>query len=189
MKKIAIIFGLIAGFIPSAMFFIMHNDGGFDAAQMENGQIIGYLTMLIGFSTIFFAVKQYRDKHLNGTIKFGQAFMMGLSITVVAGLLYVVAWELYSNTMMIGDFSDQYVEFMRNDLAEKGLTEAEIDTELAPQLEMMEMYKSNVPFRLALTFMEIFPVGLIISLISALVFSVILGKRQPNNVELDHSTI
>ena len=91
MKKIALIFGLIAGIIPSAMFFIMHNDGGFEASQMENGQIIGYITMIVGFSTIFFAIKQYRDTHLDGRIKFGKAFLVGLYITIVASLVYVVA--------------------------------------------------------------------------------------------------
>ncbi len=188
MKKIALIFGLIAGIIPSAMFFIMHNDGGFEASQMENGQIIGYITMIVGFSTIFFAIKQYRDNELNGQIKFGKAFLVGLYITLVASLVYVVAWEVYSNTLMIGDFSDQYVEYIRGDLAAKGLTEAEIDVELAPQLDMMKLYKENMPFRLAMTFMEIFPVGLIISLISALVFGVILNKKQIQGVDLNQPT-
>lgn len=177
MKKLSLVFGSIAGIIPASMFFIMHNEDGFDAAQMDNGQIIGYLTMVIAFSTIFFAVKRLRDLEPNRNIAFKRAFLLGLYITLVASVIYVVAWEIYSATMM-GDFADQYVQHMRDDLANKGLNEVEIDAELAPNLEMMELYKNNVAFRVGVTFMEIFPVGLIISLLSALLFGVILKRAD-----------
>ena len=72
MKKIVFTFGIIAGVICGGMFFIMAPaDGQFD---FENGQLYGYISMIIALSTIFFAVKQYRDKYSDGTIKFGKHF-------------------------------------------------------------------------------------------------------------------
>ena len=75
MKKVILIFGIIAGIIVSAMLFISMAGGSMD---FENGELLGYATMIIALSTIFFGIKTYRDKYLNGSIRFGKAFLMGL---------------------------------------------------------------------------------------------------------------
>ncbi len=177
MKKTVLTFGIIAGLICGAMFFIFAPGEG-ESYDFENGQLYGYITMAIALSSIFFAVKQYRDKHLGGSIKFGKAFLIGLYITGVAGVVYVASWELYSLTMS-NDFADQYMAYMKTQLAEEGMSEAEIEKEVASQQEMMDLYKNNIPFRLAISFTEILPVGLLISLISALIFGVFLKPRPP----------
>ncbi|GAB5539291.1 MAG: hypothetical protein Salg2KO_13940 [Salibacteraceae bacterium] len=177
MKKIAIIFGIVAGIVPSAMFWIMNPSGDFSPEQMENGQVIGYVTMLIGFATIFFAVKSYRDNHLGGSIKFGKAFLVGLYITLVASIIYATSWETYISVMDV-NFVEAYHDYMKASLESEGKSPEEIDTTLGENAEMMDMYQSNFAFRFLMTLAEIFPVGLIISLISALVFSVILKKEK-----------
>lgn len=176
MKKIVLVFGAISGLICGAMFFLkpMTDDQG--QINFDGGQLLGYITMIVALSTIFFAVRQYRDKHLDGDIKFGKAFLVGLLITVVAGIIYVAAWELFLKTSDL-DFAGQYLSYMEKGMMEKGMSAAEIDAELASTKEMMDTYKNNTPFRLALTFVEIFPVGLLISLISALIFGVWLRKK------------
>ena len=175
MKKIVLTFGIISGLIVGSSFFIFSpSDGNFD---FENGHIYGYITMIIAFSTIFFAVKQYRDKYNGGAVKFVKALQIGVCITFVAAVIYVFAWEIYYQNYA-SDFTDQYVSYMETKLANEGMDEAAIKAELAPQLEMMEKYKTNTPFRLGLTFLEILPVGFIISLISALIFGVFLKKKD-----------
>ena len=173
MKKIVLTFGIIAGLICGGMFFLWSSGGDID---FTNGQLYGYITMFIAFSTIFFAVKQYRDKYNDGTIRFGKSFMIGLYITLIAAVVYVVAWEIYYSNYGT-EFVDQYVAFQKTQLANEGLTPAEIDTKLAGQMEMMDTYKEKTFFRMGLTFLEIFPVGLIMSLISAFVFGVFLRRR------------
>ena len=72
MKKIVLTFGLISGAIISAMFMItmpLYKSG---ALSMDNGEIIGYSTMVISLSLIFFGVKSYRDQHLHGVITLRQ---------------------------------------------------------------------------------------------------------------------
>ncbi|MEO1052951.1 MAG: DUF4199 domain-containing protein [Bacteroidota bacterium] len=181
MKKLVLIFGIIVGIICGGMIWLNTPSGEFDPKAFENGELIGYITMIIAFSTIFVAVKQYRDKYQNGVIKFGKAFMIGLYITLIGAVGYVVSWEIYFNNMA-PDFAEKYVEFTKMQMAEAGMTAAEIETEMAGQMEFMEVYRDNALVRIGVTFLEIIPAGLFISLISALIFGVFLKKKPSDDV-------
>lgn len=87
MKRIILIYGLIAGAIVASMFYISHPNGEMD---FENGMLIGYASMIIAFTLIFFATKNYRDNYLQGMISFGKAFKVGIFVTLVASLIYAV---------------------------------------------------------------------------------------------------
>ncbi len=176
MTKLVLIFGVIAGLICGSMFFILHPEDG--QMDFSRGALYGYLTMAIALSTIFFAVKQYRDKYNDGVINFGKSFMIGLYITLIAGLIYILCWEIYY-TNYASDFGDQYVTYLESELATQGLTSEAIETQLSDTRQMMESYSNSRLMRLGLTSMEIVPVGLLISLISALVFGVWLKKKEP----------
>jgi hypothetical protein len=175
MKKVALIYGGIAGLITGGMFFIMHpSDGQMD---FEGSEIGGYVTMIVALTAIFFAVKHYRDKHLEGDIRFGQTLSVGLLVTLVASLIYVASWEAYSATLG-GDFADQYMAFIQEELGEQAKSDEKIQEEIEATAEMMEMYKSNAAYRIGLTFLEIFPIGFLISLLTAVAFTFLL-KRKP----------
>ena len=171
MKKIILTFGIIAGLICGSMFFIGHSE----TPDFDNGMIIGYLSMIIALSTIFFATKQYRDKYNDGTINFGKAFQLGIGITLVATVIYVISWEIYY-TNFAPDFTDQYLDYMKEGLADQGKTPEEIASEISGTEEMMQNYKDNTLMRLGLTATEILPVGLIITLISSFVFGKLIKK-------------
>ena len=165
MKKIVLVYGLIAGVIVGGMFFItipLYESGKLD---LSNGELIGYTTMVLALSLIFFGVKSYRDKQLDGSITFGNSLIIGLLITVVASAIYVLSWEIiYQN--MYPDFMEKITEHYMQQKIKSGGTDEEI-TKLKKEMNgYAEMYKS-MPFRMALTFAEIAPVGIIISLISA----------------------
>src|SRR6185295_465006 len=165
MKKIVLTFGLISGAIISVMFMItmpMYKNG---TLNMDNGEIIGYSTMVISLSMIFFGIKSYRDQHLHGAITFGKAFQIGLLIAVVASLFYAIAWEFYFN-LYIPDFLDQYAAMCVTKAKAGGASPAEIQKIMDRIDQTREIYKN--PFlRFGFTLMEIFPVGLVIALISA----------------------
>jgi len=171
MKKIILTFGIIAGLICGSMFFIGHSD----TPDFENGMLLGYISMIIALSTIFFATKQFRDKYNGGSINFGKAFQVGIGITLVATVVYVICWEIYYANFA-SDFTDQYLSYMKEGLEDKGMTAAEIETEIAPTAEMMQTYKDNTLMRMGMTTMEIIPVGLIITLISSVVFGKLIKK-------------
>ena len=125
----------------------------------------GYLVMLCALSLIFVGVKRYRDVECGGLIRFGRAFGLGLGIATVAGLIYVLGWELYL-AFSGGDFIARYSEGILAGMRAEGASAAAIEAKAAEMRSLAEMYR-NPLFRLPMTFAEIFPVGLVVALVSA----------------------
>jgi uncharacterized membrane protein len=125
----------------------------------------GYLVMLLALTFIFVGVKRYRDQEKGGVIRFLPAFGMGLAIGVVASIAYMLAWEVYLAATGYR-FMDEYVASTIRARHAAGVPAAKIAAE-AVQLEAMRVSYQSPLVRLPMTFMEIFPVALIVSLISA----------------------
>lgn len=169
MKKIILTNGLIAGAIVSSMFLISWPLFHGETMDLDNGMIFGYASMLIAFSMIFFGVKKFRDRHQGGVITFGKAFQIGILITVIASVMYALTWEVCYNTFA-SDFTEKYTAHALNKMAEDGVPAAEIAAKKTEMESFNEMYKNPI-VRFAFTAgMEIFPVGLLITLISAALF-------------------
>ncbi|MBL7939591.1 MAG: DUF4199 domain-containing protein [Flavobacteriales bacterium] len=162
MKRIILTYGIIAGVIVSAMMWLTLGSGKHD---FDNGEMIGYTTMVIALSTIFFGVKAYRDKQQGGAITFGKAFLIGLYITLVASTMYVASWMLMSATTD-QDFVQQYYEHMKTKMESNGTPPAEMEAQLEEMREFGELYK-NPLVKIGFTYVEILPVGLLLSLICA----------------------
>ena len=126
---------------------------------------LGYLIMLVALSSILVDVKQYRDRDLGGTIRFGKALLMGLGIATVASIAYVLIWEAYL-ALTHYTFMDQYIKAMLAAKRAAGVTGTEYQKAVA-EMESMRRQYANPLFRMPMTFLEIFPVGLLIALISA----------------------
>lgn len=162
MKKIILTYGIIGGIIVSALMWMTL---GSEEHDFENGMWIGYTTMVIALSTIFFAVKTYRDKHLGGVIKFGKAFVMGLLITLVASTMYVGSWLVLSANSK-QDFMEQYYQHEKAKLESSELSAEAVEVKLQEMRDFQEMYKNPV-VKIGFTYMEILPVGLLISVLCA----------------------
>jgi hypothetical protein len=178
MKKVVLTYGLIAGLVVSAFMAtsmtIYHNNPDWEGGT--GAMIVGYLSMLISFSMIYVAVKTYRDKYNNGVISFGKAFRIGLFIALIASTMYVISWALVYNFIM-PDFMDKYAAGVLKDTT---LSPAEVQAKSAEMAKYKEMYKNPVFFAL-FTYMEILPVGIVVSLIIAL----ILKRKATQRVELE----
>jgi hypothetical protein len=172
MRKIILIHGLIAGVIVSAIMLISYPLMKNGILNAGSGMIIGYSSMVISLSVIFFAIKTYRDRHLNGSISFGKAFQVGILIAAIGSLMYAGTWQVFSYTVAT-DFTEFYTEHQINDLKSHGATANEVAIARKDMEDFAKMYENPV-IRFAMTIMEIFPVGLVISLIAA----AILRKRQ-----------
>jgi hypothetical protein len=169
MKKIILTNGLIAGVIVSIMFPITWPLMEKGILNFDNGMIFGYGSMLIAFSMIFFGVKTFRDQHQGGVITFGKAFQIGILITVIASVMYALSWEVCYHTIAT-DFTEKYTTRYLDKMAEEGATSVEIAAKKTEMENFNEMYKNPI-VRFAFTAgMEIFPVGLLITLISAALF-------------------
>ncbi len=183
MKKTIFTYGLIAGIIIAVSMLIGWSSLGSAAADGETGgetggvsielsEWLGYLVMLIALSVIFLGIKRYRDRNLGGVIKFGTAFLLGLGISVMASLIYVVSWEV---SLAVTDYAfiENYTQAMIANKKAEGLAGAELDTVIADMERTKERYAKPL-YRLSITFLEMFPVGLLVTLLSA----AILRKRE-----------
>lgn len=168
MKKNVLVFGLISGLVVSVVMginmVIMHNSTNADHGS--GSMVIGYLIMLVAFSLIFVALKNYRDKQNGGVISFGKAFKMGLLIALIASTMYVIMWALLYNLYM-PDFMDKYCAKMIED-ARATSTPAELQKVVDEMNGYKEMYKNPLFFAL-FTYLEILPVGVLVSLVAALI--------------------
>jgi hypothetical protein len=100
-----------------------------------------------------------------GRITFGRAFAVGILITVVACVCYVVAWEIIYFKFM-PDFADKYASYVVEKVRATGASQQVIDAKLQEMKSFKAMY-DNPFINAAITFVEPFPVGLIVTLISA----------------------
>jgi hypothetical protein len=171
MKKNILIFGLIAGMIASSMLIAM-TITCYNTNKFEGNMLLGYTFMLIAFSFVFVGVKNYRDKFNGGLISLGKAFKIGAIIAFIAATTYVLVW-LICYYLFIPDFMDKFTAHFLNELKANGADAAKIKEEVQGMQFYTEMYKT--PFGvILLTYMEILPVGLVISFITAL----ILRKKE-----------
>lgn len=164
MLRTILIFGVAAGLLVAAPMFtmIMLNP---DPEAMSTSPLTGYLIMIVALSLIFIGVKRRRDRDLGGVIKFMPALLMGLGISAVAGIIYVIGWEITLAATNYS-FAETYAEAMLNAARERGASPAELERMTAEMASFREQY-ANPLIRLPITFIEIFPVGVLVSLVSA----------------------
>jgi hypothetical protein len=165
MKKTIVIFGLISGAISSLMMAATVPFA--DRIGFDKGAVVGYTSIVLSFLLVFFGIRSYRDNVGNGQITFSKAFVVGISITLISCICYVVTWEiLYYN--FLPDFMDKYGAHMVEKLKASGASAEAVLAQVEQVKKYKEMY-ANPLLNAAMTFIEPFPIGLIITLISAAV--------------------
>ncbi|KAA3650383.1 MAG: DUF4199 domain-containing protein [Bacteroidetes bacterium] len=158
--KYGIIGGLIVSLFMCATLPFMDKNTDF-----ANSELLGYATMLVSYTSLFFGVKSYRNNKLNGVISFKKAFMVGLYIALVISSMYVLTWLILSN-YFLPNFAIDYFNSSIEALNNSGLSQAEIDAQIQTMNVWMEYYK-NPLFKAALTYLEILPLGILVTLFSA----------------------
>jgi hypothetical protein len=158
--KYGVIAGLIVGGFELVTFTLFSG-----MPPLEYGMVIGYTTMLIALSAVFVGIKRHRDVDRGGVIGFWPALGVGLGISFIAGIFYVVAWEVVQ-AMTHMDFATGYSQAIIASEKAKGAS-AEALAKLTTEMEAFKIQYADPMFRLPMTFAEIFPVGVLVSLISA----------------------
>jgi hypothetical protein len=160
MIRIALVYGLISGFVVIGVSVAIIAFAG------DHGSVFtGYLTMLVGLSSILVAVRQYRNETLGGVIGFWPALGLGLAIAATAGVAYALGWEFYLAATHY-TFMDKYVAAALAAKRAAGVS-GEAYAKAAAELSEMAKNYANPFYRLPMTFLEIFPVGVLVALASA----------------------
>ena len=170
MRQIVLVFGFISGAILSVFMLA----SAIFSEQIGFGWIIGYTSMVLAFLMVYFGIRSYRDNVSGGSITFGRGFVIGICITIIASLCYVACWEFVYHKFF-PDFMEKYSSHMIDKARASGATQAQLDAKMLEMGNMKEMYKHPF-YRMAWTFIEAFPVGLLFTLVSAL-----LLKRKRND--------
>ena len=171
MKRIVLTFGLIAGAILSAM--MVATAAFIDQIGFDRGEVIGYTTMVLAFLMVFFGIRSYRDNVAGGTIGFGKAFALGVLITLVASACYVATWEVIYYRMR-PDFVEKYASHTLEKERKSGATQQQLDAKAAEMARFRELYRN--PFiNAGITFIEVLPIGLVMTLVSA---GILRRKRE-----------
>jgi len=160
-------YGVIAGLVVAAgMWGAVLAFRGSMTHDMR-AMAVTYLVMLIALSAVFLGIKHHRDVDRGGVIKFWPAFGLGLGISFVAGVFYMLSWETVQATVL-QNFATDYAASVIAQAKEKGADAAAI-AQLGVDMEKFKVQYANPLFRLPMVFAEIFPVGVLVSLVSALV--------------------
>ncbi len=165
MLRTILTYGLISGGIVALTMLplIVFGEPGLGSAS--HSMVTGYLLMLLALSLIFVAVKRRRDRVLGGVIRFLPALGLGLGISVVASIVYVIGWEI---TLAATDYAfvENYSATMIEAARAKGASAQEL-ARIAAEMKSFGIQYANPLFRLPMTFIEMFPVGVLISIVAA----------------------
>ena len=155
--------GVLVGGFLSATTILSQGHTGHGATAMA----VGYLAMLVALSAVFLAIKAQRDGQGGGVIRFWPALGLGLGVSLIAGVFYVAAWEL--TLALTGmDFAGDYARAMVEQARAKGASGAAL-AKAVTEADAFRASYANPAIRWPMTFAEIFPVGVLVSLISAAV--------------------
>jgi hypothetical protein len=171
LKRVVLTFGFISGGLLSlmmvvSMFFV-------DQIGFDRSEVLGYTTMVLAFLLVFFGIKSYRDNIAAGSVTFGKAFAVGLLIALVTSACYVATWEVIYYAVF-PDFADKYAAHAIEKARTSGASAAQIAEQTRQMAQFKEAYK-NPLINVGYTFIEVFPVGLVMTLVSA----GILRRRSP----------
>ena len=172
MKKTVLTFGLISGAISAAMMLV--TIPFVDKVGWERGEILGYTSIVLSALLIFFGIRSYRENVAGGRLTFGRGFAVGILITLISSACYVATWELVYYKFMPG-FAEKYAAHMVERAKASGAGQQKIDETTQRAQQFAQMYHNPV-INVALTFMEVFPIGLAVTLLSA----GILRKKSPS---------
>ena len=176
MKNTVIRYGLISGVILAILTAILVPFCMNRAIASPYAEILGYSAMLLSYVAVFFGIRSFRDRHNAGEISFGKAFKVGILITLMTSAVYVVGWEIVY-WGFIPDFGEKYAAASIERLREKGADAETIARETEKMAQFQKLYK-NPLFNVGITFAEVFPVGLIVTLVSAAIL-----RRAPGGGE------
>jgi hypothetical protein len=176
MKKTVLTFGLISGAVAAVLMFTTMLFA--DRIGFDRGLIVGYTTIVVSLLLVPFGIRSYRDNVGGGTISFGRAFAIGILITIISCICYVIAWEiLYFK--FLPDFAEKYSAYMVAKQRAAGASQQAIDATVQ-EMKNMKVMLDNPLINGAFAFIEPLPVGVIITLVSA---AILRRKRRSDDRE------
>jgi len=149
MKKTVLKYGSY-GLLAGVIIFFLHLTLGLDNLDYSTNEILGYVSIFISLSFVYFGIKYYRDRVNNGLVTISKAVAIGVLISIMVGVGIAIADFIYTKFIdpsFFADYEQMLIEQGRED-------------------EIMKMTSATAAlFMLVLVTV----IGFIISLLSALI--------------------
>lgn len=165
MKTTLIKYGLYSSLTIIVLFVI----GWFLGKALDIGysgqELVGYTTIVVSLSFVFFGIKHFRDRENNGKVTFGKALLIGLIISLFAALAFGLVDIVYQylNPNFTTDYYNHHVAEFKSTLSG-----AELEAKLSEMEAQRELFSSKTMSFLLMS-MTVFVIGFIVSLLSALI--------------------
>lgn len=129
-------------------------------------EVIGYTTMILSLSFVFFGIKHFRDKENNGTVSFGKALLIGVLISLITAFAFGLLDYMYVKFINPNFASEYYAASLEQ--LKATLPAAEFEVKKAELEAQKELFSSPIVSFLLMS-ATVTVIGFIISLISALI--------------------
>jgi hypothetical protein len=170
MKAHVIRYGLFgaAGMVLAGLFTRLTLDptaedfGGHSAA-------VGYGILAAVFVVVPLGIRSFAADPSAGKVNYGRALACGLGIALIASLAYAAVWELNFHTKF-PDFYERYADMRIADAHKQGMSGSaleELTQSARKDAALFSTFFPRFPFTML---MESFPLGLLISLVSAFIY-------------------
>jgi hypothetical protein len=169
MKKTVLVFGLLSAAVSIAI--LAATIPTIYAHRFEASDVLGYSAIVLSALFVFFGIRSYRQGTGAGRISFGRALAVGVLISLVSCVLYAAAFQLMY-FRLAPQFGEKFAACMVDRAREKGAADREIVETAKKARTLKDLYDQPLTNAL-LTFGTSFPVGLVVTAISA----AILRKR------------
>jgi membrane-bound ClpP family serine protease len=154
----ALTWGVIIGLVMIVYSLILY------MLNLMFNQALGYAGVILIIAGLAIAMKNYRDKVLDGIMPFGKAFGFGILIIIVAALLGAIFTYLLYAVIDTG-LGEKLMEFTTERMLKRGVPEAQLDI----VLERAERFQKPLPMAITGLITSILG-GVVISLIMAAIF-------------------
>lgn len=161
--------GVTIGFMLATLPFI-------DRLRTDVSDVLGYTSIVMAAVLIFFGIRSYRERS-GGAVSFGRAMAVGVLISLVSSLCYVLAFQVVYFYGM-PQFGDRFTQCMVLRAEEAGKSQEELDEVARQAATLRELYDHPVT-NAGLTLATNFSIGLAAAVVSA----AILRRRRTAEID------
>lgn len=134
--------------------------------SFKTQEILGWVGILLSTSFVFFGLKYYRDRQNQGVLSFGKGILIGLLILLAPSLLFGLFNIIYTE-YMDPEWLDKYYNYQVEQIRAH-YPAAEVNGKVQDMEKQRALYASPA-VQFGAMFASVFLVGLIVTVISALV--------------------
>lgn len=166
MKKTVLRYGFYASAVIIVLFLVTWLTLNQSSANYELQEIIGYLGIVLSLSFVFFGMRYYREQVNGGTLTFGEGLKTGLLIVLIPSFAFGLFDVIYVS-LVDPEFLNNYSTYQLEKL-KASVPAASYEIEAAKLQDEMKMF-SNPAIQFVAMFLTVFMIGVIITVISAVV--------------------